>query len=70
MIIRFEKTYCNTIETNFNVLWYHINLDEMDRRRRSILNYPLPSYGNSPFMQIEDESAVDDEGEGNSKVAQ
>ena len=41
----------------------------MDRRRRSISGYPLPSYGNSPFMQIEDDSAVDNEGEGNSKLA-
>ena len=46
-----------------------MNLDEMDRRRRSILNYPLPSYGHSPFMQIEDDSAVGNEGEGNLKLA-
>ena len=41
----------------------------MDRRKKSILNYPLPSYGNSPFMQIEDDSAVDNEGEGNLRFA-
>ena len=57
------------MQENVYAFCYNIYLDEMDRRRRSILNYPLPSYGNSPFMQIEDESAVDDEGEGNSKVA-
>ena len=38
----------------------------MDRRRRSILSYP--SYGNSPFMQIEDDSDEDNEGEGMQKI--
>ena len=38
----------------------------MDRQRRSILSYP--SYGNSPFMQIEDDSDEDNEGEGMQKI--
>jgi len=37
--------------------------DEMDRKRRSILNYPLTRYGNTPFMQMEDDSDNDKEGE-------
>jgi len=37
--------------------------DEMDRKRRSILTPYLPRYGNSPFMQMEDDSEDDNEGE-------
>ena len=39
-------------------------IDEMDRKRRSILTPYLPRYGNSPFMQMEDDSEDDNEGEG------
>jgi len=38
--------------------------DEIDRRKKSILNYPLQSYGNSPFVQMEDDLDENNEAKG------